>query len=237
MGELPLFGVEVGQGADGPGFGVVGHQIPGVDVLASCLHSGAHRLAVLRPHQAHGPAALPGGGDSAGPGTYHRAKNLMPRLDIRRDGGLFRVDGVVVAQNGGGGDGGVGEVPLVQPQLVQAAHHAVGQHPPQLAPLDLLAAGQGGVMEGHRRQIAHVNVPRPGDDLKGPFPAHIQPAHPHMVAVLVALHGQHTAHHHIFDLRPQLGGALHLGAGQGHGLGKLPVGHIYLDKFIEPLTA
>ena len=51
---------------------------------------------------------------------------------------------------------------FVQVDVVQAAHHAVGQHTPQLAPLDVLAAGQGGVMEGHRRQIAHVNVPRPG---------------------------------------------------------------------------
>ena len=34
VGELRLLGVEVLQGADGPGLGVVGHQVPLVEVGA-----------------------------------------------------------------------------------------------------------------------------------------------------------------------------------------------------------
>ena len=97
VGELLLLGVEVGQGADGPALGVEGHQIHGVEVLTARLHRGAHGLAVLRPQQAAGPAAVPQGLDLPHPGAHHRAVDLGPRLDIRRNGGLGRVDGVVVA--------------------------------------------------------------------------------------------------------------------------------------------
>ena len=92
-------------------------------------------------------------------------------------------------------------------------------------------------MQGHGNQIAFVDIPRPGDDLEGFLPAHVQLANPHVVAVRVALHGQDAAHHHTVNFRAQIGGALHLGAGQGHGLGELLVRGVYFDKLIEPFAA
>ena len=52
-------------------------------------------------------STLPGGKDLR---RYHRPKDLVPGLDVRRDGGLLRVDGLVVVQQGGGGNGGVGYI-------------------------------------------------------------------------------------------------------------------------------
>ena len=161
----------------------------------------------------------------------------MTQLDLRRDGGLVRVDRVVVVQEGSGGDDAIGEVTLVQAQLGQGAQHAVGQHPPQLALLNLLAAGQGGLVEGHRDQVAHMDVPRPGDDLDRLLFAHVQLAHPHVVGILVAFHGQDASHHHVRNFPAHVVGQLHLGAGEGHGLGEVPVAGVDLNKLVEPFSA
>ena len=91
-------------------------------------------------------------------------------------------------------------------------------------------------MEGHRDQISRVDIPGPGDDLEGRVLARVDLAHPHMVGIGVAFHGLDAAHHDVGDLRPQIGGALHLGAGEGHGLGELAVGCVYLNELIEPLS-
>ena len=151
-------------------------------------------------------------------------------MNIRRDGGLLRISGLVVVQQGRGLNDGVGEVPLIQAQFTEAAHHAVGQHAPQFAPGDLLAAGESGVVLGHGYQVAGVNVPRAGDDLHGFALRHVHLADPHVVAVGVALHRENAAHDDIGDLGSQILGDLHLGAGKGHGLGKVPVvyrAHVY----------
>ena len=237
VGELLLLGVEVGQGADGAGLGVEGHQVHGVDVLAVRLHRGAHRGAVLRPDQGHRPAAIPQGFYLARSGGHHGAENLVTQLDLRRDGGLVRVDGVVVVEEGGGGDDAVGEIPFVQAQLLQGAQHAIGQHPPQLALGDFLAAGQSGIVQGHGDQIPLVDVPRPGDDLDRLLFAHVQLAHPHVVRIFVAFHGQDAAHHHAGNFLPHVVGQLHLGAGEGHGLGELPVAGVNRNKLVEPFSA
>ena len=150
--------------------------------------------------------------------------------------GLSWIQGLVVVQKGGGGDGGVGEVPLVQAQLVEAAQHAVGDHAPELALLDLHAAGQGGLVQGHGHQVPRVDVPGAGDDLHRLGLAHVHLADPHVVGVGVALHGQHPAHHHVGDLRAQVVGELHLGAGEGHGLGKLSVAGVNADELAEPFS-
>ena len=92
-------------------------------------------------------------------------------------------------------------------------------------------------MQGHGHHVAHMDVPRAGDDLDGSILAHLQLAHPHMVGVGVALHGQDAAHHDVGDLGPQILGDLHLGAGQGHGLRKIFIAGINGDKFVEPFTA
>ena len=44
---------------------------------------------------------------------------------------------------------------------------------------------------------------------------------PHVVGIRVALHGEDGAHHDIGDLGSPVLGGLHLGAGEGHGLGKV----------------
>ena len=130
-------------------------------------------------------------------GAHHRPGTPCHRAGCRRGWRACPCPGVVVVQDGGGDDSGVGEVPLIQPQLIEAAHHAVGLHAPQLALLDLLAAGEGGVVQGHGHHIAGVDVPGAGDNLDGRALAHIQLADPHVVGIRVALHGEDGAHHDI----------------------------------------
>ena len=232
--ELRLLGVEVGEGADGVGLGVEGREIALVEVGAGGLRL---RLAAAGI-QLHGVAA--GGLGLAGEdaGADHGAEDLIAGLDVRRDGGLVLLQGVVVVQQGGGGDDGVGVVMLGgEAQLLQRAEHAVGGHAPELALLDLDAAGEEGLVQGRGHQVAHVDVPRAGDDLDGLVRAHVQLADPHMVAVRVALQGEELADNDILqgfiqDLRD-----LHLGAGEGHGLGEIPVAHLGdVHELVEPFT-
>ena len=58
-----------------------------------------------------------------------------------------------------------------------------------------------------------------------------------MVAVRVALHLPDAAHHHIFNLRAQVLGGFHFGAGEGHGLRKLFIIGVNGDELIEPFSA
>ena len=137
VGEFRLLGVKVVQGTVAAGLGVVGHKVACVQVGAGGVRAdragsdvragveGAVRLGLTLQY----------------PGAHHGAVDLVAGLNVGGDGGLVLVQGLVVPQNGGGGDGGIGEVPLVQAQLGQTAKHAVGQHAAQLALLDLLAAG------------------------------------------------------------------------------------------------
>ena len=220
VGELLLLCAEVRQGADGLGFGVVGHQIALVDILEADV---VNVSAAFPPVQGKGPVPPAVVHHQVHPGADHRPEELVPRLDVCGNGGLFRVHGLVVVQQGGGGDGGVGEIPLVQAQLMEAAHHAVGQHAPQLAPGDFFAAGEGGVMLGYGDQIPLVNVPGSGDDLNRLLFPDVHLTDPHMVAVGMTLHLLDAAHNDVLNLRPQVLRDLHLGAGDGHGLGEVPV--------------
>ena len=45
------------------------------------------------------------------------------------------------------------------------------------------------------------------------------------------------AHHHIGDLGSQVLGDLHLGAGEGHGLGKVFIVGVDVHKLVQPLSA
>ena len=233
VGELRLLGVKVGEGADGVGLGVIGHEVALVEVGTGGLRL---RLAAAGV-QLHGVAVGLGlAGEDAG--ADHGAKDLVPGLDVRRDGGLVLLQGVVVVQQGGGGDDGVGVVMLGgEAQLLQGAEHTVGRHAPELALLDLDAAGEEGLVLGNRHQVAHVDVPRAGDDLDGLGLAHVQLADPHVVAVRVALQGEELADNDILqgfiqDLRD-----LHLGAGESHGLGEIPVAHLgHVHELVEPFT-
>ena len=44
-----------------------------------------------------------------------------------------------------------------------------------------------------------------------------------MIGIGVPLHRLDAAHHHIGDFRAKILGDLHLGSGDSHGLGKVPV--------------
>ena len=231
--ELRLLGVEVGEGADGVGLGVEGYEIALVEVGAGGLRL---RLAAAGL-QLHGVAVGLGlAGEDAG--ADHGAEDLVPGLDVRRDGGLVLLQGVVVVQQGGGGDDGVGVVMLGgEAQLLQGAEHTVGRHATELALLDLDAAGKEGLVQGRRHQVAHVDVPRAGDDLDGLGLAHVQLADPHVVAVRVALHGKEPAHRDVFQGFVENLRDLHLGAGEGHGLGEIPVAHLgHVHELVEPFT-
>ena len=130
-GEGSALTASIEGGADGVCLCIVSHQIKLVKILTVCHQRSSAGTVILRADQRTLPLAVSGGGDIGHACAYDRAVNLIPRLDARRDGGLLRVDGLVVVQKGGGGDGGIGEIPLVQAQLRQGAEHAVGENSPQ----------------------------------------------------------------------------------------------------------
>ena len=124
-------------------------------------------------------------------------------------------------------------------QFLQRAEHAVGGHAAQLAFRDFHAAGQQGIVQGHGNQIPHVHVPGAGTDLNRLTLAHVDPGHKHVVGVGVLLHGQDLAHLHIFHLATEILCHLHLGAGDGHGLGKGLVVNFaqgQVHKFVQPFS-
>ena len=230
VGELLLLRVAILQRADGIGLGVVGHQIAHMEVGAGSVGRGGGAADVQR-----------GVVQAVGLGlTFqhfaadHGAEHLVPGLDVGGDGGLFGVDCLIIVQQGGGGDDGVGIVMLGgEAQLLQRAQHPVGHHAPELALFDFRTVGEQGLVLGHGHQIAHMDIPCAGDDLGRFRLSHIDLADPHVVAVRVLFHGQNLAHHHVFQGLIQRRDGFHLGAGEGHGLVKLPVadvGNIY--KFI-----
>ena len=230
MGELLLLRVEILQRADGIGLGVVGHQIARMEVGAGSVGRDGGAADVQR-----------GVVQAVGLGlTFqhlaadHGAEHLAPGLDVGGDGGLVLVQRVIVVQQRGGGDDGVGIIVLGgEAQLLQRAEHAVGENAPELALFNLHAVGQQGLVLGHGHQIPHMDIPCAGDDLGRLRLPHVHLADPHVVAVRVLFHGQNLAHHHVFQGLIQRRDGLYLGAGEGHGLVKLPVadvGNIY--KFI-----
>ena len=92
-------------------------------------------------------------------------------------------------------------------------------------------------MESHGHHVALVDVPGPGDNLDGLVFAHIQLADPHVVAVRVAFHFLNAARHHVGNFRAKILGGLHLGAGEGHGLGEIFIVGVNRDKLAEPFSA
>ena len=230
VGELLLLRVEIGKGADGIGLGVVGRQIARVEVGAGGIGGGGGTADVQRGVVQ--PVGL--GLTFQNLAADHGAEHLVPGLDVGGDGGFLRIQRLVVVQQGGGGDDGVGIVMLGgEVQFLQRAQHPVGHHAPELALFDFRAVGQQGLVLGHGHQIAHMDIPRAGDDLGRLRLSHVDLADPHMVAVRVFFHGQNLAHHHVFQGLIQRCDRLHLGAGESHGLVKRPVadvGNVY--KFI-----
>ena len=235
VGELLLLGVQVGQRADGAVGGVQSHHI----ALMQVLQVGGQRGSAVAGVRGDGEGGITDGlhtGDLSGD---HLAEDLVAGLDVGGDAGVLLVDGVIVAQNGGGLDHTIGEVVLIQSKLRHTAQHTVRGLAAQLALGDLDAAGKSGLMLGHGHQIAHMDIPGAGADLYGLI-AYVDLAHPHVVGVGVALHLRHAAHDHVGDLVSQLLEGLHLGAGNGHGLGEgLVVNVIDADignELVQPVT-
>ena len=129
----------------------------------------------------------------------------------------------------------VGPVVVGHAQLLVGAQHAVGGLAPQLAGGDVHAAGEPGVVLGHGHQVANGHVLSAGDNLDG-LAAHVHLADPHVVGVGVALHGQHLAHHHVLNLLALHGHALHLGAGEGHGVAVLLVAGGHVHELRQPFS-
>ena len=188
--------------------------------------------------QCNGVAAISYSFAGTYPGGHHGAVDLVAGLHVCRDGGLGRVQRMIVIQQRGGGDDSFGIVVLSgEAQLFEGAEHTIGYHAPELALFNLHTAGKQGLVLGHGDQIAFVNVPGTGDNLGGlPF-ADINLADPHVVGVRVALHGDNPSGHHIFQRVVEHLGDFHLGAGKGHGLGKVPIADgAKIHKFIEPFS-
>ena len=57
-----------------------------------------------------------------------------------------------------------------------------------------------------------------------------------MVGIGVTLQSHDLAHHNVGDLGAQIGGALHLGTGEGHSFGEILVVHIHGDELVQPFT-
>ena len=127
------------------GLGVVGRQVARMEVGTGSGDAGAAvEPSSLRVGQRAGEACRPRL-DLAPPPPWRTPRARTPCRPAWMSAGMegfFRVQGLVVVQEGGGGDDGVGEVPLVQVQLLEGAEHPVGQLAPQLALFDLTPPGR-----------------------------------------------------------------------------------------------
>ena len=134
---------------------------------------------------------------------------------------------------------GVGVVMQRQAELLERAHHAVGRLAAQHAGVDLLAVGQERAVKRDGHHVADLLVLCTSDDLDRFIAAHIDLTDPHVVGVRVAHHLHDAARNNISECcLVQIRERLHLGAGEGHCLGKVVVGPgraVY--EFIEPFSA
>ena len=100
-------------------------------------------------------------------------------------------------------------------QFRGGAEHALGDHAPQLALLDLDAAGQVGTVQRYGHQYARLYVGRAAYDVQRLLAAHVYRTLMQMGALHV-LAGQHTAHDHLVHAVGHVLHALHGGAGHDH---------------------
>ena len=232
VGKLLLFCVEVLKGADGAGGGIVGDHIARVEVLA-WSHALRGRLKFHLPEVYAGILH----------GLYLRrddlAEDSVSRLYIGGNGGLFGVERLIVAEYGGGLYLAVGEVVSGRVQLFERAEHTVGLDAAEFSAAYLHAAGEDGVMERGRDKVSDMDVPRAGAYLDRLALSHVDLSDQHMVGVGVLFYGEYPADADVFHLLAEILGDLHLGAGDGHGLGKdLIVVFVKgkVDKLVEPFS-
>ena len=90
--ELRLLGMEVIQGADGVGLGVVGHQVPLVEIGAEGVGDGSGTADVQAGVEKSGGLR----GALQHPGAHDWSEYLVSRLDVGGNGGLFWIQRLIV---------------------------------------------------------------------------------------------------------------------------------------------
>ncbi len=235
VGELLLLCVQVGKGADPAACVVIGDHIPDVDILAVAygLPDAAAAVKLDLPevyavllHIRHLR------GDD-------RAEYLVAGGNVRRDGRLLRVNGMVVAKYGGGLYLAVGVVVRRQPKLPERAEHTVRLHAAQLAARDLRPVGEKGVMKRRGHKIAHMDVPCACADLHRLFSPGVYLCHEHMVGIGVLFYRENAPDPDVSDFAAQILRDLYLRAGNGHRLGKGAVVILIngqLNELVEPFS-
>ena len=233
--ELLLLCAEIVQREYCVLLGVVGHEVTRVDVLA--VGHGIGRGAAEVERNLPQAVAL----------VLHverfrrddAAEDLVTGLDVGGDGGLCRIDRMIIAEDGGGLYLRVGEIVQIAVKLLERAEHTGGLHAAQLAFSYLHAAGQQGIVQRRGHEVAAVDVPCAGAYLDVLRRANIELGDEHMVGVRVLGKGDYAAYLDVFDAVGEVFGHLDLGAGDGHGLGEALVVifiKAQVDEFIEPFS-
>ena len=235
VGELLLLCVQILKSAHLAELCVVSEHIAVVDILAvgdDLDLTGAQIKLQL-------PLELAVALNMQHVGCNYGAVYTVTVVNVGADGGLFGVDGMVVTQNGGGLYLTVGIVMGGQRKLFEGAEHTGGLNTAQLALFNLHAAGQQGLVQSHGYKVAHMDVPCTGADLYRLFLSHIQLCHQHMVGIGVLVQREDLAHHNAVHALAEILGDFHLGARDGHSLGKTSVVIVFygkLNKLIEPFS-
>ena len=234
MGELLLLGVQVFERADRVALRVVRDKVALVKVGAARIgHSGC-----IAEVEAGVERAVAQRGTFKHPGGNNRAVDLVAGLDVSGDGGLILVDGMIVVQDGGGRDDSIGEVVLRRhAEFLGRAKHAVRLNTAQLALFDLHAARQMRAVQRCGDIVAHMDVPRAGDDLHGLSLTDIDLADPHVVGIFMALHLENFADDHVLEVFVGTLDGLDLRAGERHLVVEFLIGDILeVNEFVEPIT-
>ena len=139
---------------------------------------------------------------------------------------------------------GVGEVVQREAQLLERAHHALGECTVEGRGADGDAAGKSGAVERDGDEVADLLVLRTGDDLEITLAADVDLAVPKCMLAAVSgvpeqVHRDYLADDYAADALALVGRALNLGAGHGHRLGEVAVvlflkAQVY--ELIEPLS-
>ena len=231
--ELLLLGVQVFERADGAALRVVRDEVALVEVRADSLRRTGD-CAVVHANVVAAVRAL----HRLDAAAEHRAVDLVAGLDVSGDGGLRGVDGMIVVQKRRGRDDGIGEVMLRRhAKLLERAEHTVGLYAAQLALFDLHAARQMRAVQRCGDIVAHMDVPRAGNDLHGLGLTDVDLADPHVVGVFMALHLENFADDHVLEVFVRTLDGLDLRAGERHLVVEFLIGDILeVNEFVEPIT-
>ena len=200
------------------GAGVADDDLVALDILDV---KGVHRLAVLE-HDVVGDVVvdvaaaaldlrlmeverLVEGGRRLAGKTDDRQAVRAVRGDLKLDGGVVAAqrrgdvlaDLAVLLNEEDTVLDGVREVAFGQAQLTQRAEHTVGHHASELALGDLDAVWQLGFVQGHRHDVACMDVGGAGHNLHRLLLADIQLADHQMVGVRMLFHRQNLADHYL----------------------------------------